>query len=41
MAQVAALIISSQRFEDSELIEPLRQLQAKGVAVDVAAPGGV
>ena len=35
---MGALIISSQRFEDSELIEPLRQLQAKGVAVDVAAP---
>jgi protease I len=33
-----ALIISTDRFEDSELSEPLRQLQAKGVTVDVAAP---
>ena len=33
-----ALIVSSDRFEDSELSEPLQQLQAKGVAVDVAAP---
>lgn len=33
-----ALIISSDRFEDSELAEPLRQLRAKGVEVDVAAP---
>jgi protease I len=33
-----ALIISADRFEDSELVEPLRQLQAKGVAVDLAAP---
>ncbi len=33
-----ALIVSSDRFEDSELSEPLRQLQAKGVAVDTAAP---
>ena len=33
-----ALIISSDLFEDSEFSEPLRQLQAKGVAVDVAAP---
>ena len=33
-----ALIISSDRFEDSELAQPLRQLQAKGVEVDVAAP---
>jgi protease I len=33
-----ALIISADRFEDSELSEPLRQLQAKGVAVDLAAP---
>lgn len=32
------LIISSDQFEDSELIEPLHQLRAKGVAVDVAAP---
>jgi protease I len=33
-----ALIISSDRFEDSELAEPLRQLRAKRVEVDVAAP---
>jgi protease I len=33
-----ALIISADRFEDSELYEPLAQLQAKGVAVDLAAP---
>jgi protease I len=33
-----ALIVSSDRFEDSELAEPLRQLLAQGVAVDVAAP---
>jgi protease I len=33
-----ALIVSSDQFEDSELIEPLRQLRAKGVTVDVAAP---
>ena len=33
-----ALIISADCFEDSELGEPLRQLHAKGVAVDLAAP---
>jgi archaeal arginyl aminopeptidase len=33
-----ALIVSSDRFEDSELFEPLQQLQAKGVKVDIAAP---
>jgi len=33
-----ALIVSSDRFEDSELYEPLQQLQAKGVEVDIAAP---
>lgn len=33
-----ALIISSDQFEDSELREPLRQLQAGGVTVDLAAP---
>jgi protease I len=33
-----ALIISCDRFEDSELAEPLRQLRAKGVEVDIAAP---
>jgi protease I len=33
-----ALIISDDLFEDVELSEPLRQLQAKGVGVDVAAP---
>lgn len=29
-----ALIVSSDRFEDSELSEPLQQLHAKGVEVD-------
>ncbi len=33
-----ALILSDDLFEDSELSEPLRLLQAKGVGVDVAAP---
>jgi protease I len=33
-----ALIVSSDRFEDSELSEPLQQLQSKGVEVDIAAP---
>lgn len=33
-----ALIVSSDRFEDSELAEPVRQLRAKGVDVDIAAP---
>jgi hypothetical protein len=33
-----ALILNADRFEDSELGEPLRLLQAKGVKVDVAAP---
>ncbi len=33
-----ALIVSSDRFEDSELSEPLQQLQAKGVEVHIAAP---
>jgi protease I len=33
-----ALIVSCDGFEDSELIEPLYQLRAKGVTVDVAAP---
>ena len=33
-----ALIISADRFQDSELAEPLHQLQAKGVEVDLAAP---
>ena len=33
-----ALIITADRFEDSEVAEPLNQLQAKGVEVDVAAP---
>jgi protease I len=33
-----ALIISADRFEDSELTEPLYRLRAKGVDVDVAAP---
>ncbi len=33
-----SVIVSSDRLEDSELSDPLRQLQAKGVAVDIAAP---
>lgn len=33
-----APIVSADRFEDSELSEPLQQLQAKGVEVDIAAP---
>ncbi len=33
-----SLIVSSDRFEDSELSEPLQQLQTKGVEVDIAAP---
>lgn len=33
-----ALIISSDLFEDRELVEPLRQLRARGVDVDIAAP---
>ena len=33
-----ALIVSSDRFEDSELSEPLQQLRANGVEVNVAAP---
>jgi protease I len=33
-----ALIISAERFEDSEFAEPLHQLRAKGVEVDLAAP---
>ncbi len=33
-----ALVISADGFEDSELTEPLHQLNGKGVAVDVAAP---
>lgn len=33
-----ALLISSDLFQDAELTEPLHQLQAKGVAVDIAAP---
>jgi putative intracellular protease/amidase len=36
---VRALIVSTDLFEDVELTEPLRQLQAKGAAVDVATPG--
>ncbi|HWE16374.1 MAG TPA: DJ-1/PfpI family protein, partial [Hyphomicrobiaceae bacterium] len=33
-----ALVVSADRFEDSELCEPLQQLQARGVEVDIAAP---
>jgi protease I len=33
-----ALIVSADRFEDSEFSEPLQQLRAKGVEVDIAAP---
>jgi protease I len=35
---VRALIVSADRFEDSELSEPLQHLRARGVEVDVAAP---
>ena len=37
LGDMRALIISADQFEDSELSEPLRQLQEKGVVVDVAA----
>jgi archaeal arginyl aminopeptidase len=33
-----ALIVSSDRFEDSELSRPLQHLRTKGVEVDIAAP---
>jgi protease I len=33
-----ALIVSADRFEDSEISEPLQQLRARGVEVDIAAP---
>jgi len=33
-----ALIVSADGFEDSELSEPLRRLQDKGVATELAAP---
>ena len=33
-----ALIVSSDRFEDSELSAPLQQLRARGAEVDIAAP---
>ncbi len=33
-----ALIVSSDRFEDSELSEPLQKVLEKGVEVDIAAP---
>lgn len=36
-----ALIISADQFEDSELLQPLKQLKAKDVVVDVASPEGV
>ncbi len=32
------LIVSADLFEDSELLQPLRELRARGVVVDVAAP---
>ncbi len=32
-----ALIVSADRFEDSELLEPLRRLRDEGVTVDVAS----
>ena len=32
------LIVSADCFEDSELSQPLQQLQARGVEVDIAAP---
>lgn len=36
--RMRALILSSDRFEDSELLKPLQQLWAKGILVDIAAP---
>jgi protease I len=33
-----ALILTADRFEDSELSEPLQQLRTRGVEVDIAAP---
>ena len=33
-----ALIVSTDSFEDNELLEPLRQLRDRHVAVDVASP---
>jgi len=38
MPMIGALIVSSDRFEDSELCEPLQQLQEKEAEVDIAAP---
>ena len=32
-----ALIVSADRFEDSELLEPARRLREQGVAVDIAS----
>ena len=32
-----ALIVSADRFEDSELLEPLRRLREAGMAVHVAS----
>jgi protease I len=32
-----ALIVTADRFEDSELLEPLQRLRAAGVAVDIAS----
>lgn len=33
-----ALIVTADRFEDSELVEPMYRLRAKGIEVQVAAP---
>jgi protease I len=32
-----ALIVSADRFEDSELLEPVRRLREEGIAVDIAS----
>lgn len=33
-----ALVVSADRFEDSELLEPVRRLREAGVVVEIAAP---
>lgn len=37
-APVRVLTLTADEFEDSELAEPLQALQARGIAVDIAAP---
>jgi protease I len=36
--KVRAIIISAERFEDSELLEPYERLKKVGMSVDIAAP---